>query len=72
MIDKKECTLIVSINIKKLRISKGLKQKDLAILLNITERCYCYYESGKREIPLFILINLLEYYETTLNTLMNM
>ena len=36
--------------IKKIRVSKGLSQADLAKLLNTTSAAICRYELGKREI----------------------
>ena len=36
-------------NLRKLRISKNMQQKELAAILNIKISTYCQYETGKRQ-----------------------
>ena len=56
-------------NIKNLRKTKNLKQKDLAIVLETTQENYSLWESGKREIPLHHAITLAAFYGVTLDYL---
>ncbi len=44
--------------IKELREQEGLKQAELAALLNVRQNTYSQYETGKREISIDILISL--------------
>ena len=51
--------------LKDLREDHDLKQKEIAAVLGIDQRVYSNYETGKREIPLHLLIELAEYYQTS-------
>lgn len=51
--------------LKDLRIDKDLYQKDVAKFLNITQRNYSYIETGKSDIPTFVLVQLSELYHTS-------
>lgn len=42
-------------------------QKEIAALLNIDQRTYSNYETGKREIPVHLLIALADIYGTTID-----
>lgn len=55
--------------LKNLREDADLSQEQLAQYINITQRAYSHYERGSREIPLFILIKLADYYNTSLDYL---
>ncbi len=55
--------------IKAMRVESGITQKKLAEMLNISQQTYQLYESGKREIPLFMLIMLADYYGVSLDYL---
>lgn len=55
--------------IKDLREDADLKQKEVAAILNIDQRVYSNYETGKREIPVHLLIILADYYDTTIDYL---
>lgn len=50
-----------------LREAHDLKQKDIAKILNISQQTYSNYERGKREIPVYHLKALAEYYNTSLD-----
>jgi len=56
--------------IKDLREDRDLTQKELADYLNITQAAYSYYESNKRSIPLELLIQLADYYNTSIDYLL--
>ena len=48
--------------LKELREDKDLKQKDLALILNIAQNTYSNYENGKTEPPYEILKKLCLFY----------
>ncbi len=50
--------------IKELREDKDLLQKDIAKILNMSQRGYSHYENGTN-IPNDILIKLAEFYNTS-------
>ena len=49
--------------LKDLREDKDLKQEAVAITLNITRQQYQLYESGKRKLPIDMLITLCKFYD---------
>ncbi len=51
--------------IKDLREDADLKQKQIAAILGIDQRVYSNYETGKREIPVHLLIKLADFYNAT-------
>lgn len=55
--------------IRDLREDADLKQKEIAAILGINQRVYSNYEIGKREIPVHLLIQLADYYGTTIDYL---
>lgn len=55
--------------LRDLREDHDLKQKEVAAVLGIDQRVYSNYETGKREIPVHLLIALAEYYHTSLDYL---
>lgn len=48
--------------LKNLRIDNDLYQKEVASILKITRQQYGLYESGKRDIPIDLLIKLANFY----------
>lgn len=53
--------------IKDLRIDHDLYQKQIANLLKITRQQYGLYESGKRDIPVDLLIKLADFYKVSID-----
>ena len=53
--------------IKDLRIDHDLYQKQIANLLKITTQQYGLYESGKRDIPIDLLIKLADFYNVSID-----
>lgn len=53
--------------IKELRLANSLTQKQVAEVLEMKQEQYQRYESGKREIPLHLLIKLADFYGVTLD-----
>lgn len=58
--------------IRDLREDRDLRQKDLASVLNCTQVCYSRYESGARDIPTDILIQLALFHHTSIDYLLNL
>lgn len=57
MNNRKMCNKMIANNIKRIRVSKSLTQREVALAIQISTRRYCYYETAKREIPLYIMIS---------------
>ncbi|MDE6111015.1 MAG: helix-turn-helix domain-containing protein [Eubacterium sp.] len=55
--------------IRDLREDNDLKQKDLAAYLSIDQSTYSDYENGKINIPIEMLIRIADYYNVTLDYL---
>ena len=58
--------------IRDLREDRDLLQKDIAAYLQCTQVCYSNYETGKRDIPTEVLIQLARYYNTSTDYLLNL
>lgn len=48
-----------------LRVDHDLVQKEIAAYLEITQQVYSHYERGDRELPVWALIKLAQYYQTS-------
>lgn len=57
--------------LKDLREDNDLTQVELATVLNITQRVYSRYETGERAIPLEVLSTLADYYNVSVDYLLN-
>ncbi len=57
--------------LKDLRIDNDLYQKEVASMLNITRQQYGLYESGKRDIPIDLLIKLANFYNVSTDYILN-
>lgn len=57
--------------IRDLREDNDLTQADIAAILNITQRTYSRYENDDRAIPLEQLVRLAEYYNTSVDYLLD-
>lgn len=53
--------------IRDLREDHDLTQMQLSRILNVSQVAYSYYESGKRGIPNEILMQLADYYNTSID-----
>lgn len=51
--------------LRDLREDKDLAQKEVAAHLGIDQRVYSNYETGKREIPVQLVIKLAKFYNTS-------
>lgn len=57
--------------IRNLREDQDLTQTYIADYLNITQRAYSRYETGERNIPIEVLSALADYYDTSVDYLIN-
>lgn len=53
--------------IRDLREDNDLKQRELAEILNCSQRVYSNYERGDLDIPTEILIKLADYYDVSVD-----
>lgn len=58
--------------IRDLREDNDLTQHQIATLLNISHSTYSRYENGELDIPIQMLIKLANYYNTSLDYLVNL
>lgn len=58
--------------IRDLREDMDLKQQALATYLHCTQACYSNYELGCRDIPTEVLIKLSEFYNTSVDYLLEL
>ena len=61
---RKLCTMLFQ-RLEDLRIDSDKTQQQIADLLNCKREVYRRYEKGTFDIPLWALIKLAEYYETS-------
>lgn len=55
--------------IRDLREDNDLKQKDLASYLSVDQSTYSDYENGRINVPVDMLIKIVEYYNVSLDYL---
>lgn len=53
--------------LKELRRDKGMTQEQIANILGCKREVYRRYESGERDAPIWVVLKLSRYYETTPN-----
>lgn len=58
--------------IRDMREDNDLPQRELAKYLQCSQVCYSYYEIGKREIPIEVLIKLAKFYGTSVDYLLGL
>ncbi|ANU53295.1 helix-turn-helix transcriptional regulator [Acutalibacter muris] len=58
--------------IRDLREDHDLKQVDMAEYLNCSQVCYSNYEIGKRDVPADVLIKLSQFYNTSVDYLLEL
>ena len=57
------------IGLKKIRKQRNLNQQKVAMDLNISREALSYYENGKREPSLSLLVAMSRYYNVSINYL---
>lgn len=55
------------VRMKELREKNNLTQNDVSKILGITRPQYSLYETGKRNIPIKLLMKLANYYKTSID-----
>jgi len=58
--------------IQELRLENELSPKQIADCLEISQAAYCGYEAGERKIPVSIIVKLADFYETSVDYLLNL
>ena len=58
--------------IRDLREDHDLKQRQVADILNCSQRVYSNYELGQRDIPTDVLIKLSDYYDVSVDYLLGL
>lgn len=57
--------------IRDLWEDRDLKQQDLADYLNCSQVCYSRYENGQRDIPLETISKIADFYNVSVDYLLN-
>ena len=57
--------------IRNLREDMDMTQTDMAKNLFISQRTYSYYESGGHDIPTEVLVRLADFYDVSVDYLLN-
>lgn len=65
MVNYCEVTTMVFQRIEDLRVDNDLRQGDIAEYLHMHREVYRRYEKGIREIPVWAVIKLAEFYHTS-------
>ncbi len=55
--------------LKEIRKLKNLSQQKVALDLNISRECLSYYENGKRQPSLELLVDMSKYFNVSINYL---
>ena len=58
--------------LRDLREDRDLAQKEVAAHLGIDQRVYSNYETGKREIPVHLVIKLAKFYNTSTDCILEL
>lgn len=58
--------------LRDLREDKDLTQAEIASVLNCEQNTYHQYETGKRQIPINLLIKLAKYYNTSIDYILDL
>lgn len=56
--------------IRNLREDADISQAEMGKYLNISQRAYSHYENGTRDIPLNILIQFADYFDVSVDYLL--
>lgn len=57
------------VGLKNIRKKRNLNQQKVAMDLNISREALSYYENGKREPSLSLLVEMSEYFNVSINFL---
>ncbi len=56
--------------IRDLREDADISQTEMGKYLNVSQRAYSHYESGTRDIPLNVLISFADYFNVSIDYLL--
>ena len=56
--------------LKEMREDRDILQSEISKVLNVSQVAYSYYEIGKRQLPIDILVKLAKYYKTSTDYLL--
>ena len=56
--------------IRDIREDADLTQKEMAMLLGLSQRTYSHYENGTRSIPLDVLISIADFHNVSIDYLL--
>ena len=56
--------------IRDMREDRDLKQKTVAEYLNVSQQTYSNYETGRRNIPVWVVVALAKYYKVSTDYLL--
>ena len=58
--------------LKDIREDRDITQKEIADYLHVRQNTYSQYESGKRQLPIEVLIALARFYQVTTDYLLGL
>ena len=58
-------------NLRSLREDKDIRQKDIAMYLNVSQNTYSQYETGVIALTADVLIKLSDYYDVSIDYLLD-
>lgn len=58
--------------IREIREDRDLNQTEVAKVLNVSQVAYSFYEIGRRQLPIDLLIKLAKYYNTSTDYLLEL
>ena len=64
--------MVIFMKLKELRTERNITQDEISKYLHIGQNTYSQYESGKRQAPIEVLIKLAEYYDVSMDYLLNL
>ena len=56
--------------LRDIREDRDITQKEIAEVLHIRQNTYSQYESGKRQVPVEVIVTLARYYRVTTDYLL--
>ena len=58
--------------LRELREDRDLPQKAISAFLNVRQSTYSQYEGGQRQIPIALLVRLSEFYNTSVDYILEL
>lgn len=67
-----EISYNICMKLKELREENNVSQKEIAEYLNVKQNTYSQYETGKRQLPIEILIKISKFYKVTTDYILDL